>query len=221
MSTNSRRLGFVLPAIGSVRTLAEQGRFGVVVGAQPVGEAKDGRQLVALKVEAESEGQDSAAHSPTPVSSVAGLGGSGNEPQPINDSSRTANLAARLPAELLAAEKADVTRLQQRDQQVRQEEKAHAAVAGDLAGPINYIYQRGPDGRQYAVGGSVSIQASVLSGDPAEAQRKAGRIAAAANAATNPSAQDFATARQAYAFGSQLGQSPPVEERSPGLSFTL
>ena len=50
----------MLPAIGSVRTLAEQGRFGVVVGAQPVGEAKDGRQLVALKVKAEAEGQHAA-----------------------------------------------------------------------------------------------------------------------------------------------------------------
>ena len=114
-----------------------------------------------------------------------------------------------------------MTRLQQRDQQVRQEEKAHAAVAGDLAGPIDYIYQRGPDGRQYAVGGSVGIQASASSGDPAEAERKAGRMAAAANAATNPSAQDYAAARQAYAFGSQLGQDPLQREASSGLDLVL
>jgi len=95
------------------------------------------------------------------------------------------------------------------------------SVAGDLAGPINYVYQRGPDGRQYAVGGSVGIQASVLSGDPAEAARKAGRLAAAANAATNPSAQDYAAARQAYALGSQLGATPPPNENDRGLSLSL
>lgn len=129
--------------------------------------------------------------------------------------------AARLPTELTATEKTDVTRLQQRDQQVRQEEKAHAAVAGDLAGPINYTYQRGPDGRQYAVGGSVGIRASNLSGDPAEAARKAGRLATAANAATNPSLQDYAVARQAYELGSQLGKPLPQTEEKIGLGLTL
>ena len=108
------------------------------------------------------------------------------KPSSVDDRAVASPAAARLPTDLTTAEKADVTRLQQRDQQVRQEEKAHAAVAGDLAGPISYVFQRGPDGRQYAVGGSVGIQASVSSGDPAEAARKAGRMAAAANAATQP-----------------------------------
>ncbi|MEL6963179.1 MAG: putative metalloprotease CJM1_0395 family protein, partial [Pseudomonadota bacterium] len=134
---------------------------------------------------------------------------------------RPAPSAAVLPNQLSPAEKAAVSRLQQRDQQVKQEEKAHAAVAGDLAGPINYVYQLGPDGRQYAVGGSVGIQASALSGDPADAKRQAGRIAAAANAATNPSAQDYAAARQAYALGDQLKGSTVTDERQPGVSLLL
>ncbi|MDH3661030.1 MAG: putative metalloprotease CJM1_0395 family protein [Alphaproteobacteria bacterium] len=193
----------------------------MLVGARPIGEAENGRQLVALQIK-ESEraenGRDRVPDTPSPASGHAGRapGEAAAEAQ-----SAPSPLAPRLPEELSAAGKAALARLQQRDQQVRQEEKAHAAVAGDLAGPINYVYQRGPDGRQYAVGGSVGIQASVVSGDPAEAARKAGRLAAAANAATNPSAQDYAVAREAYALGSRLGEPPPLNERAAGLSLTL
>lgn len=204
----------MLPAVGSVSALAGQGRVGVVVSAQPVGEAKDGRQLMALRIrEGEQARSDrlekSGEQRPSNLQSNAIPGTSKTKPpaagQPV---------AARLPTELSLSEKAAVTKLQQRDQQVRQEEEAHAAVAGDLAGPINYVYQTGPDGRQYAVGGSVGIQTAALSGDPAEVRRQAGRVAAAANAATNPSAQDYAAARQAYALGSQLNAPPPASERS-------
>ena len=96
---------------------------------------------------------------------------------------------------------------------MRQEEAAHAAVAGDLAGPIEYVYQRGPDGRQYAVGGSVGIQAIVSSGDPAELRRIGARLAAAATAPTNPSAQDHATARLGLRLYAQAGDDLP--ERPP------
>lgn len=214
----------MLPAIGSVSSLAGLGRSGVVVSARPIGDEQNGRQLVALKIregDGEQNGSDplappspSATNRSHDLSSIAGHSRG-------DRASSSTTAAARLPSELSAAEKADVTRLQQRDQQVRQEEKAHAAVAGDLAGPINYVYQRGPDGRQYAVGGSVGIQASVLSGDPAEAARKAGRMAAAANAATNPSLQDYAAARQAYAFGSQLSQPPPKDEQMAGIQLEI
>ena len=92
-------------------------------------------------------------------------------------------------------------------------------MAGDLAGPISYTYQTGPDGRQYAVGGSVGIKSTVTSGDPAEAKRQAGRIAAAANAATNPSAQDYAAARNAYAMGSQLNTQQQPQDRQAGINL--
>ncbi len=213
----------MLPAIGSMRSLAGQGKLGVVVSARPIGSVENDRQLVALEIKDGAEGQkDGRPHVPPPSStnyspSLPSLAA----PSQADTTSGVSPTAARLPAELTIAEKADVTRLQQRDQQVRQEEKAHAAVAGDLAGPINYTYQRGPDGRAYAVGGSVGIQASTLSGDPAEAARKAGRLATAANAATNPSAQDYAAARQAYALGSQLGQPSPRDEETAGVRLTL
>ncbi len=211
----------MLPAIGSVSALAGQGRAGVVVGAQPLGEPDNGRQLVALRIregeqtknirDRKAEGEASVGRTQSTTGSALETG----RPTPA------ASSAARLLAELSPTEKAAVTRLQQRDQQVRQEENAHAAVAGDLAGPINYVYQLGPDGRQYAVGGSVGVRTSVTSGDPAETQRQAGRLAAAANAATNPSAQDYAVARQAYALGSQLNAPTASSERETGLDLLL
>lgn len=220
----------MLPAIGSVSALAGQGRVGVVVSAQPLSDPENGRQLVALRIREGEQARNTRVDSAEtgPGSGFAGGSAADLRQGPGPDTRGAAapasappSSAARLPNELSPSEKAAVTQLQQRDQQVRQEEKAHAAVAGDLAGPINYVYQRGPDGRQYAVGGSVGIQASVTSGDPAEAKRQAGRIASAANAATNPSAQDYAAARQAYALGSQLGAPQPYDDRSSGTNLIL
>lgn len=201
----------MLPPIGSVSMLAAQGRAGVVVDARPLGEPEDGQQLVALKIKAGAAGggdlRGSARLDGTQSNArSAGKAGTPEEPPHLSPAPAGPAAGARRLDQLSAVERADVAKLQQRDQQVRQEEQAHAAVAGDLAGPINYIYRRGPDGRQYAVGGSVGIQASTTGADPAEAKRLSARMAAAANAATNPSAQDYAAARQAYAFGSQLAE---------------
>ncbi len=216
----------MLPPIGSVSVLASQGRAGVVVDARTLGEPEGGRQLVALKIKAEKAGpasgvdsgsRQAADRSSTPIAGNAGASNPASSPSPAAASP----VAAKRLDQLSAAERADIARFQQRDQQVRQEEKAHAAVAGDLAGPINYIYQRGPDGRQYAVGGSVSVQAKTVTGDPAEAKRLSGRMAVAANAATSPSAQDLATARMAYAFGSQISQSDSRERSGAGLNLSL
>lgn len=213
----------MLPAIGSVTTLASQGKAGIVVGARPIGEAEGGRQLVALRIKTDQAGRSDNR----PATAAASAGGASQPSDYRQYASRSGDptasspRSARLPEQLSAGEKADLTRLQQRDQQVRQEEKAHAAVAGDLAGPITYNYQRGPDGRQYAVAGSVGIRATTVSGDPDEAKRLGGRMAAAANAATNPSAQDYATARQAYAFGNQLSSPATTAERKPAISLAL
>ncbi len=213
----------MLPPIGSVSTLPSHGRTGVIVDARPLGEAEGGRQLVAVRIKAEKpEASESSAPTAAagrrPAGVAAGNGGSSGQ---SSAPSSAGPVAAKLADQLSAAERADVANLQQRDQQVRQEEKAHAAVAGDLAGPITYSYQQGPDGRQYAVGGSVSIRAQTFSGDPEEAKRLSGRMAAAANAATNPSAQDLATARQAYAFGSQTSASHQDSVTERGLDITL
>ena len=210
-----------LPPIGSLSQAGLAGRPGVVVGAQPVGEPRDGRQLVALKIKREeSQGSPKA-----PAATAAGPA-QGQATRPLSgapllasqSSSIGSAAAAKGHQDLSAEERAAVDRLRQRDQQVRQEEEAHAAVAGDLAGPISYVYQQGPDGRRYAVGGSVPIRSQVTSGDPAEARQLGARMAAAAHAATNPSGADLAAARQGYGLQGQAAET--LRDRDRSLSIT-
>jgi hypothetical protein len=208
--------------------LAGQGRSGVVVDARPLGEADGGRQLVALRIKSKQTGPagernlPSLAVPPQPGPNAASSGNPGRLDGTASLAQATSDpVSAKRGDQLSAAERADLAKLQQRDQQVRQEEKAHAAVAGDLAGPISYSYQRGPDGRQYAVGGSVGVQAKAVTGDPAEAERLSGRMAAAANAPTNTSAQDFATARLAYDLGSRLNRRERGVESGSELNLKL
>lgn len=98
------------------------------------------------------------------------------------------------------AEAAVVRELAQRDREVRQHEMAHKNAAGSAAGAISYDYQRGPDGRLYAVGGEVAIRLSPPSNDPAEVQRYAEQILRAALAPAEPSGQDRQVAAQARAM---------------------
>ena len=196
----------MLPAIGSA--LQTAGRLGVVLAARPVGQPEDGRQLVALRLKT-IDGRDAQGRSTSKVSGLAPVPAESSEPPARQRALRQAEeLGARRPDQLSAADRAWLAKLRQRDQQVRQEEKAHAAAAGDLAGPIQYSYQRGPDGQLYAVSGSVGIRAVVRSGDPGEIGRLAGRIATAATAPTNPSAQDLATARLGHRLYAQAGEAP-------------
>ena len=59
--------------------------------------------------------------------------------------------------ELSQDEQRKVRELQQRDQRVRAHEQAHVAASGRIAvSAPSYEYETGPDGRQYAVGGSVN-----------------------------------------------------------------
>ena len=88
-----------------------------------------------------------------------------------------------------------VSELRARDLEVKMHERAHTAAAGQYAaGGPTYEYQDGPDGRQYAVGGEVSIDTSKIPGDPEATLRKAQMIKRAALAPSNPSAADRAVA---------------------------
>ncbi len=103
----------------------------------------------------------------------------------------------------LSREAIEIRALQLRDQEVRAHESAHAAVGGSYAGAPAYDYQRGPDGRSYAVGGSVSIDISPIPGDPQATLQKARQVRAAALAPAQPSAQDMKVAQQAQALATQ------------------
>lgn len=91
-----------------------------------------------------------------------------------------------------------LAQLKARDTEVRAHEAAHLAVAGQYAtSGMNFTYQSGPDGRRYAIGGDVSIDASAIAGNPEATLKKAKQVQAAALAPAEPSAQDQRVAAQA------------------------
>jgi hypothetical protein len=58
------------------------------------------------------------------------------------------------------AEQQQLTELQQRDTEASAHEQAHASLGGQYASSPEYGYERGPDGKRYAVSGEVSIDIS-------------------------------------------------------------
>jgi len=91
--------------------------------------------------------------------------------------------------------------LKKRDTEVRAHEASHLAAAGKHAtGGASFEYERGPDGRSYAVSGEVRIDTSPVANDPAATLQKAQQIQAAAQAPANPSAQDRQVAASAAAM---------------------
>jgi hypothetical protein len=99
--------------------------------------------------------------------------------------------------------------LKARDAEVRRHEQAHAAAAGPYGGAARFKYQRGPDGRSYAVGGEVSIDVSPES-SPRATVRKMAIVIRAAQAPAEPSAQDRSVANQAR----QIKQQAEAELRA-------
>lgn len=94
-------------------------------------------------------------------------------------------------------EQLEIAQLVSRDQEVRTHEQAHAAVGGRYAGAPSYTYERGPDGKRYAVGGEVGIDTSPVPNDPEATLRKMEVVIRAALAPAEPSAQDRQVAAQA------------------------
>lgn len=183
-------------SIGSVVSLPAQARMGVVVGSTAIGETVDGKQRVVMQVKSQAPADETGAKG-APAGPDLRPSGAAAASAGVRTEIRKAEIA-RDPVDLTDAERQSVDRLRQRDAQVRQEEQAHAGTAGSMAGPIVYEYATGPDGRQYAVGGAVSVRLSNPSGDPAKFADAAAKLSAAANAAHNPSAADLSAARKGY-----------------------
>ncbi len=94
-------------------------------------------------------------------------------------------------------ENEEIETLEERDADVKRHEQAHFQAGGKYASPPKYEYQTGPDGKRYAVGGSVDIDMSEVPDDPQATLEKARVIKRAALAPEDPSAQDRKVARQA------------------------
>lgn len=100
--------------------------------------------------------------------------------------------------DLSAEAKAQLRKLKQRDAEVRAHERAHmAAAGGNAVGGPHYECQKGPDGKQYAIGGHVDISISSVDGNPDESEKNAREARRAALAPGQPSSQDRAVAAQA------------------------
>lgn len=82
-----------------------------------------------------------------------------------------------------------------KDAQIKAHEQAHAANAPTVGG-ISYNYQQGPDGKMYAVGGSVRLDVSIPQ-DPKSAELKLEQLKKSALSPSNPSGADLSIASQA------------------------
>jgi len=118
------------------------------------------------------------------------------EKEPKEESAQTQKVEGMQKEKLSMDEERMLNQLQARDSEVKAHEAAHKAAGGGMTGAASYTYQRGPDGKMYAIGGEVSISIPQAS-TPEEALKNARTIAAAAMAPANPSPQDFAVASSA------------------------
>lgn len=112
-----------------------------------------------------------------------------------------------------------INQLKVRDAEVRVHEQAHLAAAGGFAvGGISYVYQVGPDGRRYAVGGEVGIDTSAIAGDPEATLLKANVVQKAALAPAEPSAQDMRVASAAMQMAAKARAEIAQQTEEPEIA---
>lgn len=109
----------------------------------------------------------------------------------------------------------ELQKLKSIDREVRAHEMAHLSVAGQYAtSGASFSFQKGSDGRLYAVSGEVGIDTSAIPGNPQATLRKAQTIMRAALAPANPSPQDRQVAAQASAMAQQARIELAVQQQS-------
>jgi len=148
-----------------------------------------------------------------PVFAIRSMDAAGAEavrqPQRNGDGTSTSDRAMRTDRDprqqrKTQQEQRQIQELKARDREVRSHEQAHrTAGAGLVRGGTSFTLVRGPDGRQYAVGGEVSIDTSPVRNDPEATLRKAQQIRRSALAPAEPSPQDRAVAAQAASMEQQ------------------
>ncbi|WP_428388583.1 putative metalloprotease CJM1_0395 family protein [Mucisphaera sp.] len=160
-------------------------------------------------IDAESPAGSSQQPDTAEISPAAAAEQPQNQNQSTEDPDQNTDASARGTdgEPLTEAEQEQVQQLQQRDREVRAHEQAHKNAAGQYAtsGPT-YSYQTGPDGKRYAVGGSVGIDASPVANDPEATIRKMAVVRRAALAPAEPSGQDRKVAAQAAQTAAEARQ---------------
>lgn len=114
--------------------------------------------------------------------------------------------------ELTSAEQKKVDQLKERDAEVRRHEQAHASAGGQYAGSPSYETEQGPDGRSYAVGGSVDIDVTPIANDPAATIQKMQVVQRAALGVDEPSAADRNIANEASRHAAEARQELAAEK---------
>ncbi len=110
-------------------------------------------------------------------------------------------------------DQAQIRELQKRDREVRAHEQAHASTLGPYkSGGPRFKFEKGPDGRLYAVGGSVPVDLSTEE-TPEETIRKAQTIRRAALAPSNPSTADRQVAARATSMEATAKAQAAKEKR--------
>lgn len=111
-------------------------------------------------------------------------------------------------------EQVQLAELKKRDQLVKAHEQAHVAAAGSLVRRgVSLSYEKGPDGRRYAVSGEVSIDTS-REAQPEKTIAKMQTVRAAALAPVDPSPQDRKVAAAASAAMREAGSELQLERLS-------
>ncbi|MBM3554868.1 MAG: hypothetical protein FJX47_04870 [Alphaproteobacteria bacterium] len=147
--------------------------------------------------------------------------GKSREPRPAEaEESRATGSAEGVGDGLTEAEQREVDKLRARDAEVRRHEQAHAGRGGQYAGAPQYEYTTGPDGKQYATSGEVSIDVAPVEGDPEATVDKMRQVISAALAPAEPSGQDAAAAPQATLIQAQaeVASGEGEGEEKPGAA---
>ena len=93
-----------------------------------------------------------------------------------------------------------------------------AAGGQYVSGGASFTYQSGPDGKQYAIGGSVQIDSSPVPGDPKATEAKARAVRSAALAPANPSSTDQSVAAKAAAMENKARTEAAEQTQETSLS---
>ena len=123
-------------------------------------------------------------------------------------------------AQLNEQERQELQMLKQRDREVRDHEQAHRAAGGAHVGAISLQFTQGPDGKRYAVQGSVPIELSPIEGDPAATILKMQQVQRAALAPAGPSSADRRIAAQARRAEQQARSELTAQKRSATQATT-
>jgi len=201
--TEESKQGFEQALNAARRSVLGSGAAVVQFGAVALGLARqapagDGAPVDTNTVEAAPTPEEGApSETESDAKTAAGSAASSSSAQPAVGRGAEASNGDSGNAESSDAERQEIAEMKRRDREVRTHEQAHKASGGAYTGSIRLSYQMGPDGKRYAVEGSVPIDVSPVPGDPAATLRKMEVVHRAANAPASPSSADRAVAAQA------------------------